>query len=213
VTVEFVEGVPPAELVARMQDHKLDVAFVHESARATDCDIVPLWQERLFVALPAGHRLEDRTAVGWPALRNEHFIISRANCDPELCERVIRHLSQHTPGSIIEKLNVSCDTLMHLVGIRRGLSITSEAAVSTSYPDVIFRPISGEDAMVRFSAVSLRSNGNPALRRLLSLAKARAKRERTNATPTPKAHRSGKWSFTLILALLGALSRRLGLST
>jgi hypothetical protein len=67
--------------------------------------------------------------------------------------------------------------------------------------------------MIRFSAVSLRSNGNPALRRLLSLAKARAKRERTNATPTPKAHRSGKWSFTLILALLGALSRRLGLST
>jgi DNA-binding transcriptional LysR family regulator len=213
VTVEFIEGVPPAELVARMQDRKLDVAFVHESARAPDYDIVPLWQERLFVALPAGHRLEDRTAVGWPALRNEHFIISRANCDPELCERVIRHLSQHTPGSIIEKLNVSCDTLMHLVGIRRGLSITSEAAVSTSYPDVIFRPISGEDAMVRFSAVSLRSNGNPALRRLLSLAKARAKRERTNATPTPNAHRSGKWSFTLSLALLGALSRRLGLST
>ena len=28
VTVEFVEGVPPAELVARMQDRKLDVAFV-----------------------------------------------------------------------------------------------------------------------------------------------------------------------------------------
>jgi hypothetical protein len=164
------------------------------------------------VALPAGHRLEDRTAIGWPALRNEHFIISRASCDPELCEQVIRHLSQHTPGSLIEKLSVSGDTLMHLVGIRRGLTITSEAVVSTSYPDVIFRPITGEDAMIRFSAVSLRSNGNPALRRLLSLARALAKKEKRNGPPTPNAHRSGRWSLGLVMALLSAFSRRLGLS-
>ena len=213
VTVEFVEGVPPADLVARVQDRKLDVAFVHDAAYATDCDIVPLWQERLFVALPAGHRLEDRTAIGWPALRNEHFIVNRASCDPELCERVIRHLSQHTPGSMIEKLSVSGDTVMHLVGIRRGLTITSEAAISTTYRDVIFRPITGEDAMIRFSAVSLRSNGNPALRRLLSLARAQAKRERRNATPTPNAHRSSRWPSALMLAFLDVLSRRLGLST
>jgi DNA-binding transcriptional LysR family regulator len=211
VTVEFIEGTPPADLVARVHDRKLDVAFVHDAAYAIDCDILPLWQERLFVALPSGHRLKDRTAVGWPALRNEHFIISRASCDPELCEQVIRHLSQHAPGSMIEKLKVNGDTLIHLVGIRRGLTITSEAAVSTSYPDVIFRPISGEDAMIRFSAVSLRSNGNPALRRILSLARAQAKRERKNATPTPNAHRSGRWSFALILAFLDALSKRLGL--
>jgi hypothetical protein len=114
---------------------------------------------------------------------------------------------------MIEKLKVSGDTLMHLVGIRRGLTITSEAAVSTSYPAVIFRPISGEDAMIRFSAVSLDSNGNPALRRLLSLARVRAKRERRNATPTPNAHRPGKWSFAVMLAFLDALSRRLGLPT
>jgi hypothetical protein len=114
---------------------------------------------------------------------------------------------------MIEKLKVSGDTLIHLVGIRRGLTITTEAAISTSYPAVIFRPISGEDEMIRFSVVSLRSNGNPALRRLLSIAKAQAKRERRNATPTPNAHRSRKWSFTLTLALLGALSRRFGLST
>jgi DNA-binding transcriptional LysR family regulator len=55
VTVEFVEGLAPADLVARVQDRKLDVAFVHDAAYATDCDVVPLWHERLFVALPAGH--------------------------------------------------------------------------------------------------------------------------------------------------------------
>ena len=170
---------------------------------------------RLFVALPRGHGLRHRTAVGWPALRNESFIVRRAKCDPDLCERVIKHLSDHTPGAVIQKLNVGRETLMHLVGIGRGLTITSEAAVSTAYPDVIFLPISGDDETVRFSAVWLRGNSNPAVLRLLSLAKVQSnqKQDQTNGSPRPNPRRSGKWPITLSIAFLGALSRRLGLST
>jgi DNA-binding transcriptional LysR family regulator len=70
---------------------------------------------------------------------------------------------------------------MHLVGMGRGVSITSEATLATSYPNIIFRPISGGDETVAFSAVWLPGNDNPALRRFLSLAKARAKRKRPDA--------------------------------
>jgi DNA-binding transcriptional LysR family regulator len=174
VSIDFVEGIPPVELARRVQDRKLDVAFLRDASLATDCRILPLWQERLFVALPSGHRLKDRTAVGWPALRNEHFIVDRADRDSEICKRMIKHLAYHTSGVLIERQNVSIDTLMNLVGIGRGLAITSEAAISTPYRDVIFVPISGEDEMAEFSAVSLNSNENPALRPLLSLAKAQA---------------------------------------
>jgi DNA-binding transcriptional LysR family regulator len=215
VTIEFIEGAPPAEHISLVQGRLLDVAFVRDTARPADCDVAPLWKERLFVAVPRGHRLRDRTAVGWPALRNEHFIIRQAKCDPELCERVIKHLSDHTPGAVIEKLNVGRETVMHLVGIGRGLTITSEAAVSTAYPDVIFLPISGNDETVLFSAVWLQGNGNPALRRLLSLAKVQAaeRQDQTNVSSRADPHRSGKWPITLSPAFLGALSRRLGLST
>jgi DNA-binding transcriptional LysR family regulator len=212
VALEFVEGMPPAELVTRVQERQLDAAFLRDSAHGKECDIVPLWQERLFVALPTDHGLKARTAVGWPALRNEHLIIRRAKCDPELCERIVGQLSQHAPGATIEKVDVSRDTLMHLVGVGRGLAITSEAAVSTIYPNVIFRPISGEHERVRFGVASLRSNANPALRRLLSLAKVRAKLDQTNALPKANVQRTGKWPLTLILVWLGALSRRAGLS-
>jgi DNA-binding transcriptional LysR family regulator len=174
VSIDFVEGIPPVELARRVQDRKLDVAFVRDAGLATDCKILPLWRERLFVALPSGHRLKDRTAVGWPALRNEHFIVDRANRDSELCERMMKHLAYHTSGALIERQNVSIDALMNLVGIGRGLAITSEAAISTSYRDVIFLPISGEDEMAQFSAVSLKSNSNSALRPLLNLAKVQA---------------------------------------
>jgi LysR substrate binding domain-containing protein/predicted GTPase len=117
-----LERATGAEHISLIQGGLLDVAFVGDTVRPGDCDVVPLWKERLFVALPRGHRLRHRTAVGWPALRSERFIIRQANCDPELCERVIKHLSEHTPGAIIEKLNVGRETLMHLVGIGRGLT-------------------------------------------------------------------------------------------
>jgi DNA-binding transcriptional LysR family regulator len=214
VTIEFVEGASPAEHISLVQQRRLDVAFVvGDTAHAANCDAVPLWKERLFVALPSGHRLKHRTAVGWPALRNERFIIRQAKCDPELCERVIKHLSDHTPGAVIQKLNVGRETLMHLVSIGRGLTITSEAAVATAYPDVIFLPISGDDETVQFSAVWLRGNRNPALLRLLSLAKVQAEkaRDQASASSRPNPRRSATWPISL--SFVGALSRRLGLST
>jgi DNA-binding transcriptional LysR family regulator len=175
VTIEIVEGAPAAKHVSRVKKGRLDVAFVADTADAADCEIVPLWSERLFVVLPQGHRLGERTAVDWGALRNERFIIRQAKCDPALCERVIKHLGDPARKLVIQKLSVGRETLMHLVAMGRGLTITSEASVATSYPKVIFRPISGGDDTVQFSAVWSAGNDNPARRRFLSLARTRAK--------------------------------------
>jgi hypothetical protein len=103
---------------------------------------------------------------------------------------VIKHLDDEARDEVVQKLNVGRETLMHLVGIGRGLTLTSEASVSTEYPDVIFRPISGDDETVQFSAVSLSRNGNPALRRLLSLAREQADRDRPQANAANAAQRT-----------------------
>jgi hypothetical protein len=66
---------------------------------------------------------------------------------------------------------------MHLVAIGRGLTLTSEATIGARFPGVVYRPLAGE--LLPFCAVWSRLNGNPALRRLLSLARdmsARAKK-------------------------------------
>jgi DNA-binding transcriptional LysR family regulator len=89
VTVELVDGTAPAEQIALVRGSRLDVAFVSDMLPPDDCDVIPLWKERLFVALPRSHRLKHRTALGWPALRDESIIIRKAKCDPELCERVL----------------------------------------------------------------------------------------------------------------------------
>jgi DNA-binding transcriptional LysR family regulator len=181
VAIQMLEGAPPADHIALVRRRQLDLAFVANTAEAADCDVAQLWNERLFVVLPHGHALGERTAVDWGDLRSERFILRQAKCDPALCERVIKRLAERARSPIIQKVDVGRETVMHLVGMGRGVSITSEATLATSYPNIIFRPISGGDETVAFSAVWLPGNDNPALRRFLSLAKARAKRKRPDA--------------------------------
>jgi len=215
VAIQIVEGAS-SEHISLVRKRRLDVAFLADASDATDCDVAPLWNERLFVGLPQGHPLCDRKAVEWQALRNEHFIIRQSNCSRTLCDRLIRHLSDrnHTPS--LQKADVGRETVMHLVAMGKGVSLTSEATVATTFPEIIFRPISGDDAIIQFSAIWWPGNDNPALRRFLSLARtlAKAKRQRPNtATPrnSPRSFPIG--GISVSFAFLGALARRLGLST
>jgi hypothetical protein len=73
---------------------------------------------------------------------------------------------------------VGRETLMHLVALRLGLSLTSEAMVATQFPEVTFRPIAGDAAVIPFSALWLPNNDNPTFRRFLSLARSMAKQWR-----------------------------------
>jgi DNA-binding transcriptional LysR family regulator len=157
VAVQIVEGAS-TEHISLVRKRRLDVAFVADASEASDCDVAPLWNERLFVVLPQHHPLCDRKVVEWQALRNEHFIIRQSNCSRALCERLIKHLSDRTRTPSTQKADVGRETLMHLVAMGRGVSLTSEATLATSFPEVVFRPISGGDATLQFSAV-----GGPAM--------------------------------------------------
>lgn len=97
VAIQIVEGAS-SEHISLVRKRRLDVAFLADASDATDCDVAPLWNERLFVVLPQGHPLCDRKAVEWQALRNEHFIIRQSNCSRTLCDRLIRHLSDRKPA-------------------------------------------------------------------------------------------------------------------
>jgi hypothetical protein len=139
-----------------------------------------------------------------------------STCSRALCERLIKHLSDRTDTPSIQKADVGRETVMHLVAIGRGVSLTSEATIASSLPDVAFRPISGSDTTLQFSAIWWPGNDNPALRRFLSLARAlsKAKRQRPNSGSPRNSLRSVvAGGITLSSAFLGALARRLGLST
>jgi DNA-binding transcriptional LysR family regulator len=214
VAIQFLEGAS-ANSVEAVLKRQLDVAFIRDTVQAPSCESARLWSERIFVVLPENHDLSERKEVGWADLRHEHFII-RQSADPELGKRIATRLTdaRHTPS--LQKLDVGREALMNLVSMGFGISLTSEAAIATPFPKVVFRPVAGDDELLHFNAIWLPHNDNPALRRFLALARKMASERRratarSNGSKIPPSLTTG---ISLLLASsLGALVRRLDLTT
>ena len=71
------------------------------------------------------------------------------------------------PEIVVQR--IGRDNLLSLVAAGRGLTIVSEAMTVARLPGVSYRPMAGE--VIPYSAVWSQRNDNPALRRLLSMAR------------------------------------------
>jgi hypothetical protein len=63
---------------------------------------------------------------------------------------------------------------MHLVAMGRGITLTCEGTTATRFPNIVFRPLTG--LVLPFCAVWSVRNDNPAMSRLLSLARTMSRR-------------------------------------
>ena len=171
VELTFIDG-NPADHVAAIRKHQLDVAFITGCADWPGCEGRQLWTERIFVVLPVGHRLCGDGEVEFEQLAGEPFIVSESAPGEEIHDYLVKRLADLGRHPEIHHQAVSRDNLMRLVALRRGLTVTSEATTAAQFPGVVFRPIAGE--VLPFCAVWSPNNENPALHRLLDLAKSMA---------------------------------------
>lgn len=180
VRPDFVEGEPGVHIPA-IQRHELDVAFLTGAPTAEGCDIAHLWNERVLVVLPKDHELSGQREIDWTELRNRHFIVSECGPGPEMCNLLIKHLADPGHHPNIERHAIGRDNLLNLVAMGQGLTLTNEATMAAKLPGVVYRPLRGE--ILPFYAIWSPQNDNPALRRLISLAKMMS--GRSNATSLP----------------------------
>lgn len=179
VRLDFVDGLP-LDHIAAVRQHRLDVAFVTGESALTDCDVVQLWTERVFVVLPTHHRLAELSGIGWSDLHGQPFVFSEAQPGSDISDYLVKHLVEVGDRPAVERHAVALDNLMHIVSLGRGLTLVSEAATAMHFPGVVYRPFVGE--ALSFSAVWSPRNENPAFRRMLSLAR---KISRARSPPTP----------------------------
>ena len=181
IAMEIVEG-SASEHLSRITERHLDVAFVTGAPLVSHSDSVVLWEARVFAALPEGHALADGDAIHWESLQDEQFIVSRDAPGPAIHDYIVRRTTTFGRSPVVERHGVGRETLMHLVALGFGISIASEAATATQYPEVVFRPFAAAEDTLPYSAVWLPGNDNPALRRFLSLARSLA-----SGRPAPDA--------------------------
>jgi DNA-binding transcriptional LysR family regulator len=185
VKLSFADG-NPAEHVAAVRQHQLDVAFLTGLTSWPDCQSQHLWSERIFAVLPLGHPHADDMEVSFGDLAGETFIVSESAPGEEIHDYLVQRLADLGHHPDIQQQAVGRDNLMQLVALGRGLTVTSEATTGTQFPGVVFRPIVGD--ILPFRAVWASRNDNPAFLRLLDLARSMARVDQTSGINVlPKA--------------------------
>ncbi|SJZ60926.1 DNA-binding transcriptional regulator, LysR family [Enhydrobacter aerosaccus] len=171
VTIDVSHGAP-RDHIQQIRDRAMDIAFFTGHPELPDCDVELLWHERVFCVVPEGHPLGSVEAVDWSRLRNETFIVSHDEPGPEIHEYLIMRLATVGFHPKIRRLAVCRESLIHLVAMGFGLTLTSESTIATPFRGVMFKPICGQTDVLPCVGVWSPANDNPALRRFVSLARA-----------------------------------------
>jgi len=185
ITIDIRDG-GRDEHVSAIRRRRLDVAFVTGEDRIGECETAALWEERVHVALPKGHRLASRRKLDWPELRGECFIVSRLAPGPEVHDYIIRRAADYSSYPEVLYKAVVQETLMNLVGLGQGITLVSAAWADVKLPDLVLRPLVDPADIVPFSAVWSHQNDNPALRRFISVAHTLAGRIRRGTSDWAK---------------------------
>lgn len=179
VEVDFIES-SEQELVGDLFDHRLDVAF-KMGPPPPGCDSEQLWISSVQVALPEGHPLAGCEGVDWDVLKEEKFVLARGASETGIYQLAVEQLKRRDGKGMIVTHDVSSDTVMQLVRLGFGLSLTVEHEVAAPNSGVVFRAVVRCENQLSCCAIWLPGNDNPALRRFLSLARGMAAKR----TPAP----------------------------
>ena len=173
VSIGLVDG-SCDRLMGDLMNSTLDVAFVVDPDLRWHGKFLPVWTERVVVALPESHALASRDVVHWRELKNETVLLPLRGASAEFSKLLSVKI-----GSLgdcnIRRQDVSLDRLLTLVGIDLGILLALEGATGVSYPGVVFRQLHDDDGPTRlaFHAIWRQENSSPPLRRFLDLLRER----------------------------------------
>lgn len=175
------------ESLHRLVVGRLDIAFVTGKPALAGHAAEVLWNESIFFALPANHRLASKSELTRNDVRGETFVVCSGGPGPDIQNYLVQNLASIGFRPVIDVHDISRESLMDLVAIGYGLTLTSTSAIRPSVAGIVFKPLAGSIAQLPSSAVSSPSNPNPALHKLLKLVKVVVCTSRANLAGPPFA--------------------------
>jgi LysR family hydrogen peroxide-inducible transcriptional activator len=154
VQVSVIEEVTD-ELLNRIHDGTVDLALLALPVRAAHCLCHELFRERLFVVVPATHRLASSSEVQLKNIENDPFLLLKeGHCFREntlsACTR-----ARVKPNVIFESGQFT--TILAMVSSGSGVSVVPEMAVEARR-GCRFLPIADESAFRRIGIVQLKQH-------------------------------------------------------
>jgi DNA-binding transcriptional LysR family regulator len=136
---------------------------------------MPLWSERILVALPESHRLVASETIYWTDLKGETLLLSRRDPGPEIQDLVVAKLASPADRPKVVRHDVSRESIKSLVGAGLVIGLTIEASLGADFAHVIHREVRDGvgPSRIGHSANWREDNGNPALAGFLKLLRER----------------------------------------
>lgn len=179
--IEFMERFPQIELATTersrlrlgrmLRNGTLDVVVAAEDVSLSDCRSLPLWSERILVALPGDHELANRDVLYWTDLRAQTVLLSRFDPGSELEDLLRSKLVAAADRPNIENHDISRGAIKALVSMRMGIGLVLESDLGAALPNPLYRELRDGVGPSRlgFSAFWRAENENPALAAFLKL--------------------------------------------
>lgn len=167
--LDLIEG-SRTRLITSLRSGILDVAIVTTGEPIVGCAAMPLWSERVVVALPLEHRLAGNSSLYWTDLKDQTLLLSQRDPGPELRDLLIGKLASPRDRPRILDYDVSGGSLRNLVAADFGVGLTTEASVGV-FPGVTYQEVrDGSGPLwIGYSAYWSANNDNPALTSFLHL--------------------------------------------
>lgn len=173
VDIHTADG-PRSRLFCDLSGKTIDIAIVTTHGSCWDDRMLPLWSERIIVALPDQHRLAARSTLKWGELANERLLLPLRDPGPELAQLARTKLCSVGDIPFLHQ-DVSLDRLLSLVGAGFGPTLILEGATGAHYDGVVFREVHGDDGPTRLNFVACwqEANSNPTLGSFLDVLRER----------------------------------------
>jgi DNA-binding transcriptional LysR family regulator len=170
VEVRMVEGARQ-RLLAGLKNGTIDVAIVTGDPAPNGSPAMPLWSERVIVALPEKHPLAAHDVVYWTDLKGETFLLACFDPGPDVHDLLIAKLAAPGERPKVVQHNVTRETIKSLVGAGFGVSLLCEACIGASYAGVVYREAQDGNgpSRVGYTALWEADNDNPVLKPFLKL--------------------------------------------
>ena len=163
------------ETLHKLAAGELDIAFVIGEPVLPGHFAEVLWKERIFLAIPADHKLASKQEVAWKDVTGENLLVSTGGWGPEIRDCLINRLTDIGTDPTIDFHDVSRERLMDLVAVGYGLTLTSTSGVRATVPGVVFKALDGNLEDIPSSAVWSCGNDNAAIQNMLRVARIAAR--------------------------------------
>ena len=172
----------PQDLRRQLNEHAIDLMIVAPTPRLESKALVQerLWDERLVTALPANHPLAKEASVSWDDVAGLPIILRNCHLEFVAYRTLLDRLDRQVQ---LEQHDVSCTTLLEMIGLGMGATIVFASGV-IPHRGVVYRPINEPDAIIGVDAAWPKDDRNPLRHRLLSVIREHRNDGRDSFDPT-----------------------------